>query len=289
MSEFLDKRASLTPSSERVLCDKATEPPHSGIYNEIVLKGTYLCRRCGLAMFRAHSQFSAGCGWPSFDEDIDHAVKELPDSDGHRVEILCRRCDGHLGHVFLGEHFTEKNRRYCVNAASIDFVKDTTVVDTEEALLAGGCFWGVDYYLNRLPGVLKVDVGYCGGNEPNPSYEQICHGNTGHYETVRVIFDTAKTDYATVVKRFFEIHDPTQITGQGPDLGQQYQSAIFYYNDAQLKQANHLITLLENKGYAVATQLIKAQTFWPAEEYHQDYYAKHKNTPYCHQPCARFD
>lgn len=289
MSEFLDKIASLTPTARRIICNKETEAPYSGIYNDIATRGTYLCRRCGLALFRAHSQFGSSCGWPSFDADISGNVKESPDADGYRIEILCNRCNGHLGHVFTGEHFTAKNRRYCVNSLSIDFVNDDGVNDSEEALLAGGCFWGVDYYLSHLPGVLKVEVGYSGGVTPNPTYEQVCNGGTGHYETVRVLFDIAKTDYLTVVKCFFEIHDPTQRTGQGPDIGQQYQSAAFYYNEKQHEQLKGLIQRLQDKGYDVATHLLSAKPFWPAEEYHQEYYVKHHKKPYCHRPVSRFD
>ncbi|KTC92146.1 bifunctional methionine sulfoxide reductase B/A protein [Legionella cincinnatiensis] len=289
MDNYLDKTASLTPLAKRVICEKATEYPHTGAYNVLVTQGTYLCRRCGLALFRGSSQFSSGCGWPSFDDNVVHAVKQIPDSDGRRMEILCARCDAHLGHVFTGEYFTQKNLRHCVNSASIDFVADNQVLDTEEAILAGGCFWGVDHFLKQIPGVLRVEVGYTGGVTLDPSYEQICQGNTGHYEAVRVIFDRDKTDYHHVLKRFFEIHDPTQKSGQGPDIGQQYQSAIFYYNQEQLDEAELLIQILQKKGYEVATRLFPVQTFWPAEEYHQDYYAKHRKAPYCHQPVNRFD
>lgn len=288
MRAFLDKTASLTPAARHIICDKSTEAPHSGVYNELVTMGSYLCRRCGLALFRAHSQFSASCGWPSFDEDIAAAVKQIADSDGLRTEILCDRCDGHLGHVFTGEYFTEKNCRYCVNAAAIDFVNDSTVVDTEEAIVAGGCFWGVEHYLSLIPGVLKVDVGYCGGKTAYPTYDQICSGGSGHYEVARVVFDVAKTNYFTVLKRFFEIHDPTERTGQGADIGLQYQSAVFFYNKSQNEQAEALIQQLKANGYDVATRLLAVHPFWLAEDYHQNYYAKHDKLPYCHQPVKRF-
>lgn len=289
MENYLDKLASLTPLQKRIICHKATEYPNTGEYNEIMTKGTYLCRRCGLALFRAASQFHSGCGWPSFDEEIAGAVKTEPDSDGRRLEILCMRCDAHLGHVFTGEHFTHKNIRHCVNSASIDFVADTHVLDTEEAIVAGGCFWGVEHFLKKLPGVLKAESGYSGGIKENPSYEQICQGNTGHYEVVRVVFDKAKIDYRQVIKRFFEIHDPTQRNGQGPDLGMQYQSAIFYYDEEQKSDAEELISLLKRRGFDVATKLLPVQTYWPAEAYHQQYYDKHQKLPYCHRPEARFD
>jgi peptide methionine sulfoxide reductase msrA/msrB len=288
MSEYLDKIASLTPVAKRIICDKATEYPNTGAYNQVMTQGTYLCRRCGLALFRGSSQFSSGCGWPSFDDDVVHAVKQVPDRDGQRTEILCARCDAHLGHVFTGELFTQKNLRHCVNSASIDFVADGQVLDTEEAIVAGGCFWGVEHFLKLIPGVLRVESGYTGGTTIDPNYDQICQGNTGHYEAVRVIYDKDKTEYHEVLKRFFEIHDPTQKTGQGPDLGQQYQSAVFYYNQEQLEEAETLIQMLHKRGYQVATQLLPVQTFWPAEDYHQDYYAKHRKVPYCHQPVNRF-
>lgn len=289
MANFLDKAASLTPVARHIIFDKSTEAPHCGIYNEVVSSGSYLCRRCGLALFRADNQFSASCGWPSFDENITEAVKKIPDDDGRRMEILCARCDGHLGHVFLGEQYTIKNCRHCVNSASIDFVHDSTVLDSEEAIIAGGCFWGVEHFLNQIPGVLKVEVGYSGGIIADPSYEDVCSGKSGHYEVARVVYDVAKTNYSAILKRFFEIHDPTQRTGQGPDLGQQYQSAVFYYNKPQYEQAEALIMKLREKGYDVATRLVAAQPFWPAEDYHQQYYAKHNKLPYCHQPVARFE
>ncbi len=285
---YLDKTASLTPLAKRIICDKATEYPHTGIYNHLAGKGTYLCRRCGLALFRGESQFHSGCGWPSFDENIIQAVKQVPDKDGIRTEILCQRCNAHLGHIFVGEHLTKNNARHCVNSAAIDFVVDSTVLDTEEAIVAGGCFWGVEHFLKLIPGVLKVDVGYLGGHLQDPSYEQVCSGTTGHYEAARVVFDCSKVDYYSIIKRFFEIHDPTQRSGQGPDIGQQYQSAIFCYNDEQFNDANELIQRLQERGYQVVTKLLEVTPFWPAEEYHQAYYSKHQKAPYCHRPELRF-
>ncbi len=289
MGHYLNKTASLTPAVKRIICDKATEYPYTGEYNSVAERGSFLCRRCGLALFRTANQFSSGCGWPSFDEDIVQAVKQMPDKDDQRTEILCSRCDAHLGHVFVGEFFTTKNLRHCVNSASIDFVTDTEVLDTEEAIVAGGCFWGVEHFLGLLPGVLKVEAGYTGGAILHPTYEQVCRGDTGHYEAVRVVFDVAKTDYHAVLKRFFEIHDPTQCNGQGYDVGKQYLSAVFYYTEDQLTEIKALIRTLHERGYNVATRSIQVQPFWLAEGAHQKYYLKHNQLPYCHKPESRFD
>ncbi len=288
MSDFIDKVNSLTPLARKIICEQATEHPHSGRYNHLQTHGTYLCRRCGLALFRASNQFSASCGWPSFDDEIIHTIKRIKDCDGLRTEIRCHRCDGHLGHIFIGEYLTHKNQRYCVNSASIDFVKDDKVLDSEEIILAGGCFWGVDYYMKRVSGVVSVESGYSGGHILNPSYHDVCHGNSHHFEVVRVIFDTTRTNLTSILKRFFEIHDPTQLSGQGPDIGHQYQSAVFYYNQEQLIQTNVLIAQLKQNGYDATTQLLPVHIFWPAEEYHQDYYEKTGRLPYCHQPIERF-
>lgn len=288
MSDFIDKINSLTPDARAIVCHKGTEAPFTGAYERVVLQGTYLCRRCGLALFRADSQFSSSCGWPAFDEGIARAVAEILDDDGMRMEIQCHRCGGHLGHVFTGEFFTSKNKRYCVNSRSLDFVVDNAVMDTEEAILAGGCFWGVDYYMRQIDGVLNVEAGYTGGMLNAPTYHDVCHGNTGHYEAVRVIYDKAKTNYHTVLKRFFEIHDPTQRDGQGPDVGHQYQSAVFYYDQKQREIAEGVIQALTRNGYLIATKILPVQTFWPAEEAHQNYYTKHHQLPYCHQPVERF-
>ena len=219
---------------------------------------------------------------------IPGAVTRLPDKDGHRTEILCSRCGGHLGHVFTGEHFTPLNTRHCVNSLSLDFVKNTTVEDSQEAIFAAGCFWGVEYYLKQLPGVLKTQVGYTGGRLAHPSYEAICRGNTGHYEAIRVVFDPTQVTYEALTRFFFEIHDPTQTDGQGPDHGHQYLSVIFYYDDEQKNIALSLIDVLRHKGYNLATQVLPVSIFWPAEEYHQDYYAKTHKNPYCHRYIKKF-
>lgn len=280
-----DKSKSLTSDILHVTKKKGTERAFTGKLTDCSLQGTYLCRQCGLALFRSQTKFHSGCGWPSFDEEIHSAVQSVPDADGRRTEILCARCHAHLGHVFTGEKFTSKNVRHCVNSLSLDFVEDLNVNDTQEAIFAAGCFWGVEYYFKKLSGILKTEVGYIGGTKQNPTYEDVCKKNTGHLEGLRVIFNAEVVSYESIVKYFFEIHDATQTNGQGPDIGPQYLSAIFYYDDEQKNTAQktmHILKSLLGAGKEIATKLLPVSSFWPAEDYHQDYYTKTAKTPYCH-------
>ena len=158
----------------------------------------------------------------------------------------------------------------------------TNMNKSKNAIFASGCFWGTQHYLGQAPGVIKSRVGYTGGNVPNPSYEQVSKGDTGHVEAVEVAYDPALTDYEALAKLFFETHDPTQANGQGPDIGSQYRSVIFYGNDKEKEIAEKLIRILQDKGMKIATKLEKASQFFTAEDYHQDYYAKSGGSPYCH-------
>lgn len=158
----------------------------------------------------------------------------------------------------------------------------------EFAIFAGGCFWGVEHLMKQLPGVRAVEAGYIGGFKEHPVYEEVKAHQTGHAEAVRIVFDPEQVSYETLAKRFFEIHDPTQRDGQGPDLGEQYRSEVFYLNEEQKNVALRLIDLLKQKGYDVVTRVTPATTFWPAEAYHQDYYEKKGTEPYCHFYTKRF-
>lgn len=282
------KQASLTPQEQAVLLDQATEPPYVGKYVNGGDNGTYLCRLCGLSLFRAIHKFHSGCGWPSFDKVVNNHVKEQLDADGKRTEILCSRCNGHLGHVFHGEGFTQLNSRHCVNSLSLDLVNSATISDSEEIIIAGGCFWGIEYYLQKLTGVVFTCVGYCGGNTSNPTYQEVCTQRTHHLECVRVIYDPSITSLETIIKCFLEIHDPSQADGQGPDIGNQYLSAIFCYNEPQKELATALITQLERQGNSIATQIKDIAIFWPGEDYHQNYYNQKHSLPYCHHYVKRF-
>jgi peptide methionine sulfoxide reductase msrA/msrB len=280
----------LTPAEERVIIHKGTELPFSGKYVNYFEDGTYTCKRCGAKLFDSSSKFHSSCGWPSFDDQIEGTVRMQPDADGVRTEIVCANCGAHLGHVFTGEGFTPKNVRYCVNSISLNFdpAQDNPAKEakeekkTERAIFASGCFWGTEYHFQKAPGVISTTVGYTGGHVDNPTYKQVCTDRTGHAEAVEVIYDPSKTSYEKLAKLFFETHDFTQLNRQGPDIGRQYRSAIFYLNDEQKNIAVKLIKILRKKGFNVKTEVTKAGKFWPAENYHQDYYKNNGKTPYCH-------
>lgn len=159
----------------------------------------------------------------------------------------------------------------------------------EVGYFAGGCFWGVEHFLEQMPGVIAVESGYMGGATEAPSYDAVSSGDSGHAETVRVSFDPQVVTYEAVARRFFEIHDPTEVDRQGPDVGTQYRSAVFVTGPQQRTAVEGLIGELTANGYAVATKIHEAGQFWPAETYHQNYYARTRKTPYCHTPVARFD
>jgi peptide methionine sulfoxide reductase msrA/msrB len=272
----------LTAAETQVMVHKGTEPPFSGTYNNFFKKGTYCCKRCNAPLYRSNDKFKSTCGWPSFDDEIKGAVKRVPDADGSRIEILCANCGAHLGHVFTGEELTVKNTRHCVNSISLKFIPDSEAPSPAKAYFAGGCFWGIEYLFEHKEGVISATSGYMGGTLSDPSYRDVTSGATGHLETVEIIYDSTQVSYEELAKFFFEIHDPTQANGQGPDIGSQYLSAVFYENDSEKETVQKLIGILNHKGYEIATRLLPAQTFWAAEDYHQNYYDRKKQKPYCH-------
>lgn len=277
------KYKSLTADEERVILHKGTERPFTGIYNDFNEEGQYACKRCGEPLYKSTDKFDGHCGWPSFDDEIPGAIKRILDADGRRTEIVCANCGAHLGHVFEGENFTEKNIRHCVNSISLTF--EAVKLPAEQydtAYFASGCFWGTQYHFQKEKGVIFTEVGYMGGHQNNPSYEQVCTGNTGHAETTKVVFDPEKVSYEKLAQLFFETHDQSQVDRQGPDIGTQYRSVIFYTSENEKQTAEKLIDQLKKKGYKVATELTPATEFWKAENYHQNYYQNKGGSPYCH-------
>ncbi len=274
----------LSSQERRVIIEKGTEAPFTGVYYMHKEAGTYHCKQCNAPLYRSSDKFDSGCGWPAFDDEITGAVTRVRDADGRRVEIVCNSCGGHLGHVFTGERFTKKDTRHCVNSISLLFVPQKL----ERAIFAGGCFWGVEHLLQQKWGVISAVSGYTGGRSSNPSYKDVLTGLSGHAEAVEVVYDAAQIEYKELVMFFLEIHDPTQRDRQGPDIGNQYRSEIFYMDENQRKIAAGLLETLSKKGYKIETLLTKASPFYKAEEYHQDYYIKKGSQPYCHSYVKRF-
>lgn len=283
----------LTPEQARVLLRKGTEPAFCGTLLDNKLEGVYACRLCGLPLFSSDAKFNSGTGWPSFFQpmDADHIHEERDTTHGMvRTEIMCGRCHGHLGHVFEdGPRPT--GLRYCLNSESLEFFENgsdgqpvlperSRPVAMETAYFAGGCFWGVEDRFQQVPGVIDAVSGYQGGGVDNPSYRQVCSGTTGHAESVRVVFDPARVTYRELLEWFFKFHDPTQLNRQGPDYGTQYRSAIFASSDEQLEEARRFVEEQQGadrfRGRRVVTQVEgPGQTFFAAEDYHQDYHLKH--------------
>jgi len=161
-------------------------------------------------------------------------------------------------------------------------------MNTKKAYFAGGCFWGVEYYFNKQEGVIDALSGFMGGHLKNPTYQDICYKDTGHLEVVEIKYNADEVSYESLAKLFFEIHDPTQTNGQGPDIGSQYLSAVFVNDDEERKIVEKLIQKLEDKGLHVATKILEKEEFYVAEDYHQYYYQKTGKTPYCHSRKLRF-
>jgi peptide methionine sulfoxide reductase msrA/msrB len=280
----MPKYNSLSPQARRVIIDKGTEPPFSGEYDEHFVPGVYVCHQCNAPLYESSSKFASHCGWPSFDDEIPGTVQRIPDADGQRTEITCANCQGHLGHVFMGEHLTQKNTRHCVNSLSLKFIPQAEYEQNyASAVFASGCFWGTEYWMRKAQGVIATTVGYAGGTVANPSYRQVCAGDTGHAEAIRVFYNPNQISYDQLVQLFYETHDPTQINGQGPDIGSQYRSVIFYADAQQREIAEQVSEVLREKGYQLATKIEPLMVFYAEQDpYHQHYYDTQGTLPYCH-------
>jgi methionine-S-sulfoxide reductase len=180
------------------------------------------------------------------------------------------------------------SRHMETNAANAGSGAGTNAAATarrEVATLAGGCFWGMEEIIRKIPGVLETSVGYTGGNVPNPTYKLICTGITGHAEAVRIAFDPAKISYEEILGYFFRMHDPTTLNRQHNDVGTQYRSAIFYNSDEQRKVAERVKERVDKTGKwkrPIVTEITRASEWWPAEDYHQKYLVKNPGGYNCH-------
>ena len=269
-----DYFSELTAEEKHILKDKGTETPFTGEYNEHFEAGIFICRACDNPLYESNTKFNSGCGWPSFDDEIEGAITRYEDSSGGRIrtEICCSNCDGHLGHVFAGEQITKKDTRHCVNSLSIRF---TPYAQLQKATFGAGCFWSVEKLFKATEGVYLASVGYMGGDTDMPTYNQVCSGTTNHAEVVDLYFNTEKVSYISLLNLFWENHNPTTVNRQGLDSGTQYRSVVFYHNDQQQKEAEQSKreqqASWENE---IVTQILPASTFYRAEEYHQNYLNK---------------
>ncbi|HLD41075.1 MAG TPA: bifunctional methionine sulfoxide reductase B/A protein [Candidatus Omnitrophota bacterium] len=308
-------RGALSPEQYRIMRQNGTEPPFNNKYWDNKQPGIYVDATSGEPLFSSSSKFDSGSGWPSFTSPVNQGnIIEKPDtSQGMtRIEVRSKSSDSHLGHVFAdGPQPT--GLRYCVNSAALRFIpledmekegygeylylfkkdKDMSAKNpvqeskTETAVFGAGCFWGVEAAFGQLKGVVNTTAGFTGGTLKNPSYEDVCADKTGHAETVRIEYDPTQISYEELLDFFWSIHNPTTANRQGPDIGRQYRSAIFYLGPKQEKAARVSRERLEkSKRFksAIITEIAPAGEFYKAEDHHQRYYEKRRIKPTCNIP-----
>jgi peptide methionine sulfoxide reductase msrA/msrB len=295
-----------------VMKQGGTEPAFANQYWNEKREGIYVDAMSGEPLFSSQDKFDSGTGWPSFTKPLEGAsllFKEDRSLIDTRTEV--RAGDSHLGHVF---NDGPTGKRFCINSAALRFIpradmeregyghlsklfgekvekakngekkmSDTTKV--EIATLAGGCFWGVEELIRKLPGVITTEVGYTGGSVAAPSYDQVSTGKTGHAESVQIQFDPNKITYKEILLYFFKLHDPTSLNRQGNDIGTQYRSAIFTHNASQREVAEKVIDEVNASGKwkkPVVTEIVDAGEWTTAEAYHQDYLQHRPDGYTCH-------
>lgn len=270
--------------SEYVTKEGGTEKPFDNEYWDEHRAGIYVDYNTGNPLFSSLDKYDSGTGWPAFSRPIDESLIEMKEDNSlgmKRVEV--RTNESHLGHVF--DDGPNGGARFCINSAALRFIqyKDLEkegygeykeLFNFEQAVLAGGCFWGVEYLLQETPGIIDAVSGYSGGNTINPTYKEVSTGKTGHAESVLITFDPEIISYSEVLDIFWRLHNPTEVNRQGPDVGTQYRSVIFYMNDEQKEIAEKSKRDFDAKKIfdkSAATQIVPFEKFYPAEDYHQDY------------------
>jgi peptide methionine sulfoxide reductase msrA/msrB len=300
-----DLKKKLTPMQYKVTQEGATEPAFNNEYWNHKEPGIYVDVTTGDALFSSLDKYDSGTGWPSFTKGIedDRFQISLDLSLGtQRQELKSKSGGAHLGHVFDDGPKEQGGKRFCINSAALRFV---SLKDMEKegygkylplfqgaqssryevAYLAGGCFWGMQDIIRKIPGVLKTEVGYSGGSDQEAKYNIVKLGKTKHAETVKVVFDPGKISYGELLNYFFRMHDPTTLNQQGNDIGTQYRSALFYTNAGQKQLAENKIKEIEKSGKwkkKITTEVTSFQSFYKAEEEHQDYLVKNPRGYTCH-------
>jgi peptide methionine sulfoxide reductase msrA/msrB len=303
-------RRRLTPEQYRVTQQNGTEPAYSGEYDKHFEPGLYVDVVSGEPLFTSLDKYDSGCGWPAFTRPVEGSsvVERADNSLGmKRVEVRSSKADSHLGHVFEDGPVEAGGLRYCINSAALRFVPlkdmeasgygaylerfreagiDVPAAPRETAILAGGCFWGMQDLLRDIDGVVETRVGYCGGNLDNATYEDVSRGETGHAESVEIVFDPSRISFKSLLTDwFFRMHDPTTLNRQGNDLGSSYRSTIFYFNDRQKQEAEEAIREVEAARRwpaPIVTTVEPVRNWSVAEDYHQDYLEKNPGGYTCH-------
>ena len=312
------KKQKLTALQHEVTQCDGTEPPFRNEYWDNQAPGIYVDIISGDPLFSSLDKFDSGTGWPSFTKPLDpsRVIGRADTRHGmSRVEVRSTAANSHLGHVF-DDGPGPAGKRYCINSAALKFIpaaqlaeqgypelaslfrsvaqfsgstksatKNEPTQQHTRAILAGGCFWGVEELIRALPGVLDTTVGYTGGSVPNPSYESVSTDKTGHAEAIEVIYDPSQLSFENLLRFFFRIHDPTTKNRQGNDIGTRYRSAIFVSSSDEREIAERILREVDGSGKwsrSVTTTLEPAATFYAAERYHQDYLQKNPGGYTCH-------